>query len=175
MIILRNDVIFLFPFFTKINQSLFPVEAAPAWFQAYSAAQTAVAHNALTTQITNIVAGLSNIRTAQTALAAQVANIKTAQTAQAALATTRHETLLIGLYNSRAVHFNGFAVRGDSVLQPLKGVNGNVPANFPATREALFALNVQACNDLLVAYNLPVDHTSRVKKGRLAIHIGLQH
>jgi len=113
------------------------------------------------TQITNIVA--------------EVANIRTAQTAQAALATARHETLLIGLYNSRAVHFNGFAVRGDSVLQPLKGVNGNVPANFPATREALFALNVQACNDLLVAYNLPVGDTSRVKKGRLAIHIGLQH
>ena len=167
MIILRNDVIFLFPFFTKINQSLFPVEAAPAWFQAYAAAQT-VAHNALTTQITNIVA-------TQTALVAEVANIRTAQTAQAALATARHETLLIGLYNSRAVHFNGFAVRGDSVLQPLKGVNGNVPANFPATREALFALNVQACNDLLVAYNLPVGDTSRVKKGRLAIHIGLQH
>ncbi len=103
--ILRDDAIFKFPFFTKINQSLFPVEAAPAWFQAYAAAQT-VAHNALTTQITNIVA-------TQTALVAEVANIRTAQTAQAALATTRHETLLIGLYNSRAVHLNGFAVRGD--------------------------------------------------------------
>jgi hypothetical protein len=101
MTILRDDVIFLFPFFTKIHQSLFP---APAWFQAYAAAQT-VTHNALTTQITNIVA--------------EVANIRTAQTAQAALATTRHEALLIGLYNSRAVHFNGFAVRKDSVLMEM--------------------------------------------------------
>ena len=49
------------------------------------------------TQITNIVA--------------EVADIRTAQTAQAALATTRHEALLIGLYNSRAVHLNGVAVR----------------------------------------------------------------
>jgi hypothetical protein len=157
---------------SQINQTLHPLDAAPTWFQTYAAAQK-VAQTALTAQVTALT-------TAQTALTAQVTALVTAQTALTtevatvkAQATTRHNELLNGLYNCNAISYNRSSNRPMSDLLPLKDTGGNIPENFPLTRENLFALSSADCQSLLTAYALPLGGNLDAKRKRLANHFGL--
>ena len=150
---------------SQINQTLHPLNAAPTWFQTYAAAQK-VAQTALTAQVTALV-------TAQTALTTEVATVKAQATAQAALTTTRHDELLNGLYNCNAISYNRSSTRPMSDLLPLKDTGGNIPENFPLTRENLFALSSADCQSLLTAYALPLGGNIDAKRKRLANHFGL--
>ena len=143
---------------SQINQTLHPLDAAPTWFQTYAAAQK-VAQTALTAQVT--------------ALVTEVATVKAQATAQAALTTTRHNELLNGLYNCNAISYNRSSTRPMSDLLPLKDTGGNIPENFPLTRENLFALSSADCQSLLTAYALPLGGNIDAKRKRLANHFGL--
>jgi len=81
----------------------------------------------------------------------------------------RHYELVNGL----AVTYNRISQRSQEAIKPLLDVNGIVPPNFPATREALFRLTLEQCELLLHAYNLNVGGTVLVRRERLAVHIGL--
>ena len=150
---------------SQINQTLHPLDAAPTWFQTYAAAQK-VAQTALTAQVTALTAQVTALVTAQTALTTEVATVK-------AQATTRHNELLNGLYNCNAISYNRSSNRPMSDLLPLKDTGGNIPENFPLTRENLFALSSADCQSLLTAYALPLGGNIDAKRKRLANHFGL--
>ena len=176
------------------------MDAAPAWFQTYAAAQN-VAQTALATQVTALTTAqaalttqVTALTTAQAALNAQVTTLTTAQaalnaqvttlttevvavkaqvTAQAANATARHNELLNGLYNCNAISYNRSSNRPMSDLLPLKDTGGNIPENFPFNRENVFALSSADCQSLLTAYALSLGGTLDAKRKRLANQFGL--
>ena len=128
-----------------MNQTLYPLDAAPAWFLEYAATQKA----------------------AQAAITAQI-------TALGNQATTRHNDLVNCLYNCNAVSYNRFSSRWESALHPLRDVNGDIPDLFPATRKDLFDMDAKTCRTLLLDYALPVTGDLDTKLKRLAHYIGLQ-
>ena len=88
----------------------------------------------------------------------------------------RHNELtarLNNLENDVAVTYNRMSLRAHEAIKPLRGVNGIVPPNFPATREELFQLSQAQCALLLRAYNLDIGGTVVARRNRLAVHIGL--
>ena len=89
----------------------------------------------------------------------------------------RHNELtarLNNLENDVAVTYNRMSLRAHEAIKPLRGVNGIVPPNFPATREELFQLSQAQCALLLRAYNIDDGgNTILAKRNRLAVHIGL--
>lgn len=93
-----------------------------------------------------------------------------------AQATARHNELTVrlnDLENRLAVTYNRISLRSHEAIQPLLGVNGIVPSNFPVTREDLFRLPPKQCVLLLHAYSLSVEGTILIQRNRLAAHIGL--
>lgn len=135
-----------------MNQTLYPLDATPAWFLEYAATQKA----------------------AQAAITAQITALGNQLTAHTALATTRHNDLVNGLYNCNAVSYNRFSSRSESDLYPLRDVNGDIPDLFPATRKDLFDMDAKTCRTLLLDYALPVTGDLDTKLKRLAHYIGLQ-
>jgi hypothetical protein len=91
----------------------------------------------------------------------------------AAQALLRHNELHNELVNGLAMNYNRMSQRSQEAIKSLLDVNGIVPPNFPATREALFRLTLEQCELLLHAYNLNVGGTVLVRRERLAVHIGL--
>ena len=85
----------------------------------------------------------------------------------------RHNELHNELVNGLAMNYNRMSQRSQEAIKSLLDVNGIVPPNFPVTRGALFLLNAEQCVLLLQSYNLNVGGTVRLKRERLAVHIGL--
>ena len=90
----------------------------------------------------------------------------------AAQAAARHSEFMNALFNCNAVSYNRTSVRNTDNIQPLRGVNGEIPDLFPATIGDLFALPANTCDALLAAYELPIGGDLNARRRRLASHCG---
>ena len=131
------------------------MDEAPAWFQVYAA-----------TQATAQAAAAQAAAQAATQAATQAA-------AQADLQAARHLEFMNALFNCNVVSYNRTSSRDTDNIQPLRGVDGEIPDMFPATRGDLFALPANTCDALLVAYELPNGGNLNARRRRLAGHCGI--
>jgi len=95
------------------------------------------------------------------------------QAEQAASQAARHLEIMNALFNCNVVSYNRTSFRENADIQPLRGVNGEIPNLFPVTRGDLLELPANTCNALLTAYGLPIGGTLHDRRRRLASHCGI--
>lgn len=143
----------------QVTRALDPLDEAPAWFQVYATAQA-----------TQAAAAKAAAAQAVQVAAAQAAAAQVAQAEQA----VRHLEIMNAIFNLNAALRNRTSVRDDADIRPLRGVDGGIPALFPATIGELFELPAHTCNTLLAAYALPIGGTLEARRRRLASHCGIR-
>lgn len=78
------------------------------------------------------------------------------------------------LHNLDVKRQNSLAVAANGAIAPLQDLQGNIPQQFPATRQGLLQLNGAAANQLIGFYGLVQGGTVPNRIARIATHIGLQ-
>ena len=85
----------------------------------------------------------------------------------------------VDIANSKAFSFNSSAIRGDCALLPLKNDEGDLPLNFPATKEEFDLMTSPRQISLLNFYGLVAPggesaESRQQRKRTLSAHIGLR-